>query len=80
VHHLISPTDGLPGGAGLAAVTVVDSDPAEAEVWSKVLFLSGRDGIRTATAFHGLAALWVASDGELAWSEPMADRLAWTRR
>ena len=35
VHHLIDPATGVSGGEGLAAVTVVDPDPARAEVWSK---------------------------------------------
>ena len=42
VHHLIDPDTNRPGGDGLVSVTVVSSDPAWAEVWSKVLFLEGR--------------------------------------
>jgi thiamine biosynthesis lipoprotein len=77
VHHLVDPASGLPGGAGLLSVTVVDDDPAEAEVWSKVLFLTGRRGVRTTAAHHGLAALWVDDDGVLSASDALTPKLAW---
>ena len=77
VHHLIDPLTGQPGGEGLLAVTVVDSDPAAAEVWSKVLFLTGRQGVRTSAEHYGLAALWVDVDGELGWSAAASDRVSW---
>ena len=38
-----TPRTGEPGGHGLVAVTVAHPDPAWAEVWSKTLFLAGRD-------------------------------------
>jgi len=65
VHHLIDPATGEPGGRGLLAVTVAGSDPAWAEVWSKSLFLEGRDGIAAVARRHGLAAWWVTEDGAL---------------
>lgn len=77
VHHLIDPLTGQPGGEGLLAVTVIDRDPAAAEVWSKVLFLTGRQGVRTSAELHGIAALWVDVDGALAWSSAASDRVAW---
>ncbi len=77
VHHLIDPRTGLPGGPGMAAVTVVAGDPAEAEVWSKVLFLSGRQSVAGEAARRGIAALWVTTDGAVACSEPMARYLVW---
>ena len=79
VHHLIDPRTGLPGGAGLAAVTVVDADPAVAEVWSKVLFLTGRNGIASSAAFHQVPCLWVSDTGDAGWSAPMRERVLWTR-
>jgi FAD:protein FMN transferase len=78
VHHLIDPTTGLPGGAGLVAVTVVDDDPATAEVWSKTLFLAGLAGVATSAAFHGVAALWIDLEGRPGWSPAMAPYLVWT--
>ncbi|MDQ2673143.1 MAG: FAD:protein FMN transferase, partial [Chloroflexota bacterium] len=42
-HHLIDPATLLPGAPVWAAVTVVDRDPAWAEVRSKVAFLAGHD-------------------------------------
>jgi thiamine biosynthesis lipoprotein len=77
VHHLLDPDTGLPGGAGLASVTVVDDDPADAEVWSKVLFLTGHRGIATTAAHFGVAALWVTPDGALGVSAPLTAQLLW---
>lgn len=77
VHHLIDPLTGQPGGDGLLAVTVVDNDPAAAEVWSKVLFLTGRQGVRTSAEHHGIAALWIDVDGAVAWSTAASDLIAW---
>ena len=77
VHHLIDPRTGLPGGPGMAAVTVVATDPAEAEVWSKVLFLAGRSAIAAEAARRRIAALWVATDGTRGCSEPMERHLVW---
>ena len=77
VHHLIDPTSGRPGGAGLVAVTVVDADPARAEVWSKVLFLAGSTGIATTAALLHVPALWVDVDGVVGLSADLGHRLIW---
>jgi thiamine biosynthesis lipoprotein len=77
VHHLIDPTSGRPGGAGLAAVTVVGPDAAWAEVWSKSLFLSGADGIAALAEDRQLDALWVRDDGTLHATPGMAERVVW---
>lgn len=79
VHHLIDPRTGQPGGDGLAAVTVLDPDPAAAEVWSKTLFLNGRRGVRTSAEHLGLAALWIDDNGVLGWSPALEPALAWSR-
>ncbi|HEY3089794.1 MAG TPA: FAD:protein FMN transferase [Jatrophihabitantaceae bacterium] len=75
VHHLVDPRTGAPGGAGLRSVTVVGPDPAMAEVWSKVLFLAGREGIAEAAA--GRQALWVADDGSVGMSPLMTPMVIW---
>ena len=77
VHHLIDPRTGAPGGTGLAAVTVVDQDPALAEVWSKSLFLAGADGIEALADHRGLAALWVTEEGSLGLSAAMHPFVIW---
>ena len=79
VHHLIDPQTGQPGGIGLSAVTVIDSDPAAAEVASKTLFLAGRRGVRTSAEHLGLAALWIDDNGVLGWSPALAPSLVWSR-
>lgn len=79
VHHLIDPTTGEPGGAGLTAVTVVADDPAWAEVFSKTLFLSGADRIAGDAAASGVAALWIAADGTVGTSAPLEELLTWRR-
>lgn len=77
VHHLIDPSTGQPGGAGLMAVTVLERDPASAEVWSKALFLAGRRGVRTSAEYQGIAALWVDDAGAVAWSSAAANYISW---
>jgi thiamine biosynthesis lipoprotein len=77
VHHLIDPRTSRPGGEGLVAVTVVDLDPATAEVWSKSLFLEGAAGIKPAATMRGVAALWICDDGSLDVSDLMSPYLLW---
>ena len=77
VHHILDPLTGEPGGAGLLSVTVIGPDPAAAEVWSKTLFLAGRDGIGDAAQTLGLPALWADVDGTLGVSAALSDALLW---
>lgn len=79
VHHLIDPSTRRPGGDGLRSVTVIADDPADAEVWSKVLFLHGAR-IAGEAQRRGLAALWVDADGTLGASAAMRPHLIWERR
>lgn len=78
VHHLIDPATGRPGGEGLVSVTVVDADPAAAEVTSKCLFLTGVRGVATAAGHLGAAALWVDEERRVGWSQAMTPHLQWT--
>ena len=80
VHHLVDPRTGLPGGDGLRAVTVVGRDPAEAEVWSKVLFLQGAAGIGEAARHHRVAAFWVDDDGAVGESPALSPFVLWRGR
>jgi thiamine biosynthesis lipoprotein len=77
VHHLIDPRTGKPGGPGLVAVTVVGDDAAQAEVWSKSLFLAGVDGVRGLAEARGLPALWVGDDGSVGTTEAMDEYVVW---
>ncbi len=77
VHHLLDPSTGRPGGAGLAAVTVVDPDPVRAEVLTKDLFLHGRAAIAGYADEHGIAALWVADDGRVTVSPALDPLVVW---
>lgn len=79
VHHLIDPRTGLPGGAGLAAVTVAWSDPAWAEVWSKALFLEGGARVAAEARRRGLAAWWVDEGGELSMTPAARQQTSWVR-
>jgi FAD:protein FMN transferase len=65
VHHLIDPRTQEPARTGLAAVTVLVEDPAWAEIWTKSLFLAGRDAIGTEARARDLAAWWVDDAGRL---------------
>ena len=75
VHHLIDPATGKPSTSELLAVTVVGSDPAWAEVWTKVGFLQGAQTIGTFMERAGLAALWIDATGRMHWSSAMQPRL-----
>jgi thiamine biosynthesis lipoprotein len=77
VHHLLDPTTGQPGGRGLLAVTVATTDPAWSEVWSKTLFLAGRDGIAVLAQSQGLAAWWVTVSGDLEMTPAGRRRTIW---
>ncbi|WP_024286580.1 FAD:protein FMN transferase [Cellulomonas sp. KRMCY2] len=79
VHHLVDPRTRRPGGAGLAAVTVLDPDPAWAEVLSKCLFLAGAAEIRDQATDLGLAAAWVGLDGTVGTTTAMERSVTWRR-
>jgi len=79
VHHLIDPRTGLPGGAGLCAVTVVADDAADAEVDAKVLFLEGRRAIAGAVRSGRTAAGWVTTDGAGEFSAALEPYVEWRR-
>lgn len=79
VHHLIDPGTGRPGGDGLAAVTVVGDDPADSEVWAKVLFLAGWRGIGPLARRRSIPALWVDTGGSATVSPQMERYLLWRR-
>ncbi|MGN8244169.1 FAD:protein FMN transferase [Cellulomonas soli] len=77
VHHLVDPRTARPGGEGIASVTVVSPDPAWAEVWSKVLFLSGAAHVRAQAEDRGLAAAWVLTDGTVGTSSGLDPVVLW---
>ncbi len=77
VHHLVDPRSGRPGGSGLLAVTVVGTDPATCEIWSKALFLQGRGRVRSVADEHGVAALLVDDDGVVGLSRAIRPYVAW---
>jgi thiamine biosynthesis lipoprotein len=77
VHHLLDPRTGEPADGGLQSVTVAGPDPAWAEVWSKVLFVGGRDRIADEARSRGMAAWWVADDGTLEMTADARARTMW---
>ncbi len=80
VHHLVDPSSGLPGGEGMAQVTVVHNDPAWAEIWSKTLFLAGTAHIAERAEDADLAVAWVGEDGAIGVSAAMARHVEWAAR
>ena len=76
-HHLIDPRTGEPGAGGLAAVTVVARDPAEAEIWSKSLFLVGRDHIRDFSETNNIPAAWVSDYGQAFTNSLISPYVIW---
>lgn len=79
VHHLIDPATGEPSDRGLLAVTLAAPDPAWAEVWSKALFLTGRDEIGPEARRRGMAAWWVTVEGRLEMTPAARGRSVWVR-
>jgi FAD:protein FMN transferase len=77
VHHLVDPVTREPARTGLIAVTVAAPDPAWSEVWSKALFLGGRDAIGDEARARGLAAWWVDDRGGLGMTPGARIRSAW---
>jgi thiamine biosynthesis lipoprotein len=77
VHHLLDPRTGEPVRGGLIAVTVAAPDPAWAEVWSKALFLDGRDAIAAEARARGIAAWWVDDRGMLGMTPEARLRTVW---
>lgn len=75
VHHLIDPATGRPSTSQLLAVTVVATDPAWAEVWTKVGFLLGASMIGEFMEQAGLAGLWVDTAGHVHTSSRMRSRV-----
>ena len=80
VHHLLDPTTGRPGGAGLLAVTAIHPDPATAEVLTKVLFLEGRRGISAEAARRRVPAYWVGTDERTDETSEFSKYVIWRRR
>jgi thiamine biosynthesis lipoprotein len=77
VHHLIDPRTGASGGGGLLSVTVIDPDPAWAEVWSKTLFLAGPGQVEGLAEERHLAAAWVTANGVVGVNGLAADNVIW---
>jgi thiamine biosynthesis lipoprotein len=77
VHHLIDPRTGDSSRTGLRSVTVVGTDAATAEVWSKALFVLGCADIGAACRDRGLAALWVDDDGSVGISAALRGHVVW---
>ena len=77
VHHLVDPRTGAPARTGLIAVTVAGADPAWSEVWTKALFLAGREGIADEARARGMAAWWVDDRGRLGMTPDARVRSAW---
>jgi FAD:protein FMN transferase len=77
VHHLVDPSTREPARTGLLAVTVARTDPAWAEIWSKALFVAGRDAIADEARARGLAAWWVDDRGRLGMTPDARIRTLW---
>jgi thiamine biosynthesis lipoprotein len=77
VHHIVDPRTGEPAASGLLSVTVLDPDPARAEVWSKALFVAGRGRVRQLADRRGIAALLVDSDGVVGITRAMRTYVLW---
>jgi thiamine biosynthesis lipoprotein len=77
VHHLIDPRTGRSAEGGLLSVTVLDPDPARAEVWSKSLLIAGRRRIAELARQRRLPALWIDDRHRIAASALMQPHVIW---
>lgn len=77
VHHLVDPRTREPARTGLIAVTVAAADPAWAEVWTKDLFLLGRERIADSARARGIAAWWIDDRGRMGMTPEARIRTAW---
>lgn len=77
VHHIVDPATREPARTGLIAVTVAAPDPAWAEVWTKALFLAGREAIGEEARARGIAAWWVDDRGRLGMTPEARVRSIW---
>ena len=67
-HHLIDPITMDSAASDLCAVTVIDSDPAKAEIYTKWIFLQGHQrGLKLANT-RNIAALLVGTDGQISYT------------
>lgn len=64
-HHLIDPSTGRPGDAGLVAVTVVAGSAAWGEILAKAAFLAGAEGGTRIVTDLGGEALLVTTAGDV---------------
>ena len=65
MHHLLDPSTGQPARTGLAQVTVLAAEAAQAEILAKAAFLSGVDSGRELIEATGTAALFVTDTGHV---------------
>lgn len=77
VHHLLDPQTRAPARSGLISVSVAGPDAAWNEVWSKALFLGGRESIGEEARRRGLAAWWVDDRGRLGLTPEARVRSPW---
>lgn len=77
VHHLVDPRTREPARSGLLAVTVAGGDPGWCEIWSKALFVTGREQIGAEARTRGLAAWWVDDRGRLGMTPDARIRTLW---
>jgi thiamine biosynthesis lipoprotein len=77
VHHIVDPRTGTSADGGLRAVTVLASDTATAEAWSKALLVAGAVDAPGIAAEHELTALWVDDDRRLHLTPAAAAHVLW---
>jgi thiamine biosynthesis lipoprotein len=62
-HHLVDPATGGPADSGVAAVTVVGAEAADAEVLAKTALIAGAEAGATLLVEAGMPALITRDDG-----------------
>ncbi len=76
-HHILDPKTGMPIQNGLASVTIVGKNSAEADALSTACFVLGEEkGTQLIAQLDGVEALWVRRDGTIAATDGLSYTLA----
>lgn len=71
-HHVIDPRTGLPAHTDVLRITVIAASCAEAEVWTKALFLEGCAAASLEAERAGITAIIIGTDGSLHFTGMLA--------
>lgn len=75
-HHLINPKDPCSFDFSLRTVTVVEKNAQEADVWAKILFLTGKEKGLVISQEKNIKSLFIDNRGNVYISEKMKENIS----